>query len=71
LPINRKELIRRLRKLGFTELKSGGKHPILFKGKLRIAIPNPHHSNEVDESLLSRILRQAGVSRKDFDNIKD
>ncbi len=36
----------------------------------RLTIPNPHSGKDIDDSLLTRILRQAGVTRKEFDEVK-
>ena len=59
-PVKRKELIRRLRRLGFVGPHSGGKHEYMVKGNLRLALPNPHQG-DIGVELLVRILRQAGV----------
>ena len=66
--ISRRELIRRLRRLGFEGPVSGGLHQFMLKGSLRLAIPNPHGSQDIGEALLRRILKQAGVSADEFDN---
>lgn len=71
MPISRKELIRRLRKLGFTGPETGGRHMIMLKGELRLAVPNPHGSQDIDDALLRRILRQAGVTSQEFESAKD
>jgi len=68
-PIKRKELIKRLKELGFAGFAgpySGGKHQYMTKGDLRLAIPNPHKT-DISADLLMRILRQAGVSREEWD----
>ena len=66
MPISRKELIRRLTRLGFSSPESGGRHLIMIRGKLRVAVPNPHKSGDIDDSLLRRILKQAGVTLEEF-----
>jgi hypothetical protein len=43
----------------------GGKHPFMIKGELVLTIPNPHHK-EMSVDLLSRILKQAGISREEW-----
>lgn len=40
----------------------------MVRGNQRTTIPNPHGSDEVDISLIRRILRQAGINLADFDN---
>jgi predicted RNA binding protein YcfA (HicA-like mRNA interferase family) len=67
-PINRKELIVFLKQLGFTGPYSGGKHQYLVKGNLRLCIPNPHEG-DIGRDLLSRILRQAGIDREDWQKL--
>jgi len=65
-PVKRKELIRRLRRLGFVGPHSGGKHEYMVKGNLRLALPNPHQG-DISVELLVRILRQARVSREEWE----
>lgn len=67
-PIKRTDLIRCLRKAGFEGPYSGGKHPFMIKGGLTITIPNPHRS-DIGRELLSQILRQAGVSRREWEQL--
>lgn len=64
-PISWRELVKRLRKLGFDGPFEGGKHPYMIKGNIVITLPNPHRS-DVSVDLLRRILRQARVSRKEW-----
>lgn len=65
--ISRRELIHKFRKLGFIGPISGGKHQFMAKGSLKIRIPNPHGGSGVDSSLVAEILRQAGISRREWD----
>ncbi len=65
-PVKRKELIRRLRRLGFVGPHSGGKHEYMVKGNLRLALPN-RHQGDIGVELLVRILRQAGMSREEWE----
>jgi predicted RNA binding protein YcfA (HicA-like mRNA interferase family) len=67
-PISRRELIRGLRLAGFDGPYTGGKHPFMTKDDITIAVPNPHRS-EIGRELLARILRQAGVSREEWERI--
>jgi predicted RNA binding protein YcfA (HicA-like mRNA interferase family) len=64
--ISRKELIRGLRQLGFEGPYPGKKHAHMDKGSLRVRIPNPHKSS-ISKPLLLEILRQAGVSREEWE----
>ena len=70
MPISRRELIRCLRRLGFEGPESGARHQIMVRGQLRLALPNPHGSQEIDDALLTRILRQAGVTRQEFEQAR-
>ena len=55
-PISHKELVRKLRKLGFDGPYSGGKHLFMIKGNLTLTIPNPH-GKDISVELLKRILK--------------
>ena len=59
--VDRKELIRRLRLLGFQGPYSGTRHQFMKKGQLKLRIPNPHGS-DIGVQLLKLILKQAGIS---------
>jgi predicted RNA binding protein YcfA (HicA-like mRNA interferase family) len=63
--VSRRELVRRLRLLGFEGPFTGGRHEFMVRGRVRLIVPNPHR-DEISVDLLSRILRQAGVSREDW-----
>ena len=66
-PVKRKDLIAKLKKLGFDGPYSGGKHQFLIKDNLRLTIPNPHQS-DIGINLLSKILKQAGISNEEWEN---
>ena len=65
-PVSRRELIAALRHLGFQGPYSGGKHEFMVRGKVVLAIPNPHR-RDIGLGLLAVILRQAGVSREEWE----
>ncbi len=67
-PISHRELVYKLRKLGFEGPYRGGKHLYMVKGSTRLAIPNPH-KQVIGVDLLSRILKQAGITREEWLNI--
>ncbi len=67
--ITRKELIGKFRALKYTGPFSGGKHQFMIKGKKKIRIPNPHGSSDIHISLVKEILRQAGISIDEWDNV--
>lgn len=64
-PISWTKLIQRLHKLGFEGPYYGGKHPYMIKGDLVLTIPNPH-KKEIGVDLLSRLLKQADITRDDW-----
>jgi predicted RNA binding protein YcfA (HicA-like mRNA interferase family) len=63
-----RELIRKLRNLGFRGPYQGRRHPFMIRGSQRLTLPNPHGSDEIDISLVRRILRQAGIDPSDWEN---
>jgi hypothetical protein len=65
-PISRRNLIHALRRAGFAGPFAGGRHAFMLKGDLSLVLPNPHRS-DVGRDLLARLLRQAGISRKDWE----
>lgn len=64
-PVSQKNLVKRLRELGFEGPYAGGKHPQMLRGDVTIIILNPHEG-DISVGLLSRLLRQAGVSREEW-----
>lgn len=67
-PISRRDLIRALRVLGFEGPFSGGRHQFMVRGDVVVTIPNPH-GKDIGVGLLSRILRQAGVTRSEWEEV--
>ena len=66
--IKRKDLIRTLKKAGLDGPHTGGKHEFMVRGNLRLTLPNPHQG-EISKDLLSRILKQAGISRGEWEKL--
>jgi len=64
-PVSHKELVRKLKLLGFEGPYYGGKHPYMIKNDLVLTIPNPHKS-DIGVALLLRILKQAGINRGEW-----
>jgi len=62
-----REVIKILKKAGWTPARQKGSHIILVKhtpeGKKGVVVPN---HREVDVGTLSEIIRQAGLTRKEF-----
>lgn len=64
-PASRRDLVRKLKILGFDGPYPGGKHQWMQRRGLRITIPNPHQG-AIDPGLIRRILRQAGISVEEW-----
>jgi predicted RNA binding protein YcfA (HicA-like mRNA interferase family) len=67
-PLKRRELVAALRRAGFSGPFSGGRHEFMQKRDLVLTIPNPHRG-DISIGLLVVILRQAGISRKDWERL--
>ncbi len=67
-PISRRRLIRALHQLGFQGPGRGGRHEYMRRRKVAVTIPNPHRG-DISIGLLVRILRQAGVSREEWEAV--
>jgi len=67
-PVSRPELIRRLRLLGFEGPFIGGRHEFMLRGTPRLILPNPHRS-DIGVDLLTQLLRQAGVTREEWEEV--
>ncbi|MBM3327719.1 MAG: type II toxin-antitoxin system HicA family toxin [Calditrichaeota bacterium] len=70
-PISRRDLIYRLKRLGFTGPFAGGRHDQMRRADegFRIPIPNPHRG-DISVDLLKKILRQAGISDAEWESVK-
>ena len=64
-PINRKELIRKLKVLKFQGPYSGGAHQYFERGNEKIFIPNPH-GKDIGTPLLKQIIKQLKISKDKF-----
>ena len=64
-PVSRRELVRKLKALGFEGPFPGGKHQWMRRGRLRLTIPNPH-GGMIDPGLVRRVLRQAGITLEEW-----
>jgi len=64
-PISRKDLVKRLRDLGWEGPFAGAKHQHMVKGSIQLTIPNPHR-REIGINLLKLVLKEAGISRAEW-----
>jgi predicted RNA binding protein YcfA (HicA-like mRNA interferase family) len=67
-PISRADLIKHLRNVGFDGPYAGGRHQFMEKGDIRLILPNPHRG-QLGHELLRRILREAEISREDWERL--
>ena len=66
-PVSREDLIRRPGFLGFEGPYAGSRHQFMIRGTRRLALPNPHRGT-IGLDLLARIIREAGVSRDEWES---
>lgn len=59
------ELVRILFRLGFSSKRKKGSHLILEKNKHLVVVPI-HEGRDVPKGTLRNILKQAGISKKEF-----
>ncbi len=64
-PISRNNLIKKLKRIGFTGPYSGTRHQYLEKENHLIFIPNPH-GKDIGIPLLKQIIKQIGINKNDF-----
>ena len=63
--ISWKNLVKKFRAFGFDGPYSGGRHFFMIRGNLKVHIPNPH-KGDISKHLVGEILRQAGISKDDW-----
>ena len=63
------ELVKKLKKLGCEfKRQAAGSHEIWFNPHAKRSVPIPRHtSKDIGKNLLSKILRELEIDRKDFD----
>jgi predicted RNA binding protein YcfA (HicA-like mRNA interferase family) len=54
--------------LGFEGPFPGSKHDVMARGDDSVVIPNYHRSEAISVDLISKILKQAGISRDEWQN---
>ena len=64
-PVSRRELVRKLKALGFAGPYPGGKHQWMRKGRIRIIVPNPH-TTDIDPALIRLILHRGNISVEEW-----
>lgn len=64
-----KEVIRKLKKLGFVEDRQSGSHKIFYHPKTKDRAVIPYHLKELSKGTLSAIIREARILKVDFEKI--
>lgn len=67
-PLKHRDLIGYLKRLGFSGPFSGGKHQFMIKDDLVLHVPNPHEG-DIGRDLLFRILRQADITKEEWERL--
>ncbi len=66
--LSHRDFVKKLRLAGFEGPYSGGRHLFMVRGGLKLRIPNPH-TGDISRPLISEILRQAGISPKEWNDM--
>jgi predicted RNA binding protein YcfA (HicA-like mRNA interferase family) len=69
LSLTPKQVIKKLRKLGFVEHRQEGSHAIYRHRISRKRAVIPFHTKDIPKGTLSSLLREAGIGRKEFLNV--
>ncbi|MEK7481021.1 MAG: type II toxin-antitoxin system HicA family toxin [Patescibacteria group bacterium] len=67
-PLNRRELIRKLRRVGLSGPFSGAKHHYMLHEKMKIFIPNPH-TGDIGSKIIKRIMSDIGISENKWNQL--
>ncbi len=62
-----KQVIRKLKKLGFVQDRQSGSHKIFYNSKTKDRAVIPYHLKELPKGTLSAILKEANILRDEFD----
>ena len=65
-----KEVLSKLKKLGFVEDRQSGSHKILIEPETKRHAVIPFHLKELPKGTMSSILREAKISKEEFAKLK-
>lgn len=65
-PISANQLIKILAAVGFTPVRRRGSHVILRHADGRITVVPVHEGEEIGKGLLSKIIKEAGLTREKY-----
>ncbi|MCY3633969.1 MAG: type II toxin-antitoxin system HicA family toxin [bacterium] len=66
VPVSRRELIKRLRKMGWEGPIPGRRHELMRKERHTVPIPNPGRRRDIGPGLINEILKQAEITRDEW-----
>ncbi len=66
VPVSRRELIHRLKVLGFNGPFKGSDHDYMVRRETRVTIPNLHKGQDIGIRLLTQVLKEAEIDRDDW-----
>lgn len=64
-----KELIRKLKKTNFYIDHTTGSHVVLINPEAKVRVVVPYHAKELKRGLLFGIIKQAGLTVEEFQNL--
>ncbi len=65
-PIKAERLIKVLAKAGFKPVRQRGSHVLLKRDDGKVTVVPVHRGEEIGRGLLSKILKEAGLTREEF-----
>jgi len=68
-PLPAEKLIKALAKVGFKPVRQRGSHIILKHDDGRVTVVPVHRDEEIGRGLLSKIIKDAGLTREDFQKL--
>lgn len=63
-----KQVVKKLERLGFVKDRQSGSHMIFYHPSTKLRAVVPYHLKEVPKGTLQAILREAKISKEDFEN---
>lgn len=67
--VTAKELVRALKRAGFAEDGQRGSHLYLWHAEKKLLTTVPMHGGDIKRSLMKRIIKQAGLSEAQFQEL--
>ena len=62
------EAVRKFQKAGWTAVRQKGSHVMMTKPGYQWTLSIPHH-NELGPGILNKLIRQAGITADEFNNL--